>query len=74
MVLWDRWHDTHRQNIKAWKWMVASGVASLLFAVLIVIGWPETTGIVIGLLVKINFLTSGFSLFMLAIAIRNHGV
>ncbi len=63
-----------RQVFMAWKWMVASGVASLLFAVLILIGWPETTGIVIGLLVGINFLTSGFSLFMLGSAIRNQGV
>lgn len=60
-----------RQFFMAWKWMVASGLASLLLAVLILMGWPATTNIMIGLLVGINFLTSGLSLFMLGSAIRN---
>ena len=61
-----------RQIFMSWKWMVASGVTSLVLAVLILIGWPATTSIMIGLLVGINFLTSGLSLFMLGSAIRNH--
>ena len=61
-----------RRVFRSWKWMVASGVASLVLALLILIGWPATTSIMIGLLVGINFLTSGLSLFMLGSAIRNH--
>ena len=52
------------------------GVLFLLTVIagLVMVVRPETAGIVTGLLVGINFLTSGFSLFMLGAAIRNHGV
>jgi len=39
---------------------------------LILFGWPASSTIVIGLLVGINFLTSGASLLMLGYAIRAH--
>ena len=50
------------------------GVLFLLTVIagLVMVVRPETAGIVTGLLVGINFLTSGFSLFMLGAAIRNH--
>jgi len=61
-----------RQVFPAWKWMVASGVISLLLALSILFGWPASSTIVIGLLVGINFLSSGASLLMLGYAIRAH--
>lgn len=62
-----------RELFTAWKWMVFSGVISLLLALLILIGWPATTTVVMGLLIGFNFLSSGLSLFMLGSAVKSSG-
>lgn len=49
---------THRAA-RGWVWMVLSGVASLVLALLLVIGLPGTAMWALGLLVGLNFLTSG---------------
>lgn len=52
----------HQQN---WGWMVFSGICSLIVGIIILFGWPETAVWTLGLLLGINFLTTGISLFML---------
>ena len=55
----------------SWGWMLASGLADLVLAAIIVAGWPLSAGWVLGLLVGINLITSGLAVVMAAIAGRN---
>ena len=49
-----------------WGWMVFSGVASLAMAVLLIAGLPGTALWAIGLILGINFITSGFAFVALS--------
>jgi uncharacterized membrane protein HdeD (DUF308 family) len=55
----------------SWGWMLASGVADLALAAIIIAGWPVSAGLVLGLLVGVNLITSGLALVMAAITARN---
>ena len=48
-----------------WGWMALSGVCSLIVGFIILMGWPETAVWTLGLLLGINFLSTGFSLIIL---------
>jgi uncharacterized membrane protein HdeD (DUF308 family) len=54
----------------SWGWMLASGVADLILAALIIMGWPNTVGWALGLIVGVNLITSGWAAIMMAIAGR----
>jgi uncharacterized membrane protein HdeD (DUF308 family) len=54
----------------AWRWMLLSGVADLILAVLIIAGWPGSAGWALGIIVGMNLITSGLALVMAAIASR----
>ena len=58
---------------RGWGWPLASGLVTVLLAVLIYAGWPGSALWVIGLLVGIHLLMSGLSLTMLALAARGVG-
>jgi uncharacterized membrane protein HdeD (DUF308 family) len=58
-----------REAMPQWGWMVFSGLAALLLGLMILSGWPGTKAWTLGLLVGLNFLTSGISLIALAVAI-----
>lgn len=51
---------------RRWGWMVFSGLCSLGIGVMILIGWPETALWTLGLLLGVNFLSSGLALVMVA--------
>jgi uncharacterized membrane protein HdeD (DUF308 family) len=53
-----------------WGWMLLSGVADLVLAAIIIMGWPGTAIWALGLLVGVNLLTSGWALVMAALAGR----
>jgi uncharacterized membrane protein HdeD (DUF308 family) len=55
----------------SWGWMLASGLADLALAAIIVAGWPLSASWVLGLLVGVNLITSGLAVVMAAIAGRN---
>ncbi|MFI4983424.1 MAG: DUF308 domain-containing protein, partial [Nevskiales bacterium] len=55
----------------AWGWLLASGIADLVLAAIIIIGWPMTAAWTLGLLVGINLITSGFASVMTALAARD---
>jgi uncharacterized membrane protein HdeD (DUF308 family) len=44
-----------------WTGMLLSGIASIVLAIVIASGWPHTSLIVLGILLGINFLTTGFA-------------
>ena len=60
-----------REVVPQWGWMFFSGAAALVIGLMILSGWPGTEAWTLGLLVGLNFLTSGISLIALAVAIRS---
>jgi uncharacterized membrane protein HdeD (DUF308 family) len=55
----------------SWGWMLASGIADLILAALIIKGWPSTAGWALGLIVGVNLVTSGAAIIMVALAGRS---
>ena len=51
---------------ESWGWMLASGIADLALAALIIAGWPGTASWAIGLIVGVNLITSGVATIMVA--------
>ena len=57
---------------RGWGWLLASGILSVILGLLIWAEWPASGLWVIGLLVGIQLLFTGWSLVMLALAARAH--
>jgi uncharacterized membrane protein HdeD (DUF308 family) len=57
---------------RGWGWLLASGIVSVVLGVLIWKQWPTSGLWVIGLLVGIQLLFTGWSLVMLALVARGH--
>ena len=55
----------------SWGWLLASGIADLILAALIIMGWPSTAGWALGLIVGVNLVTSGAAIIMVALAGRS---
>ncbi len=55
----------------SWVWMLLSGLSDLALAAIVISGWPSTAAWVLGLLVGINLITSGWAIVMLAVAGRD---
>jgi uncharacterized membrane protein HdeD (DUF308 family) len=60
----------HRRVLRSWGWVVLTGIANIILALIIWAGFPGTADWVLGLLFGINLLLWGFSLIMTAIACR----
>jgi uncharacterized membrane protein HdeD (DUF308 family) len=54
----------------SWGWLLVSGLADLALAAIIMVGWPGTVVWILGLLVGINLLTSGWAVVMVALGAR----
>ena len=54
----------------SWGWMLASGIADLILAGLIVSGWPGTATWALGLIVGVNLISSGIAITMVAVTGR----
>jgi len=54
-----------------WGWMLASGIADLVLAGIIIAGWPGTAGWALGLIVGVNLITSGAAITTVALAARS---
>ena len=50
-----------------WGWMVFNGLTSLILAVFVCVGWPETALWLPGLLLGINLIFAGWSLFYISL-------
>lgn len=63
---------TYRDVIpSSWGWMLASGIADLLLAAIIISSWPVSAAWTIGLIVGINLITSGTAIVFAAIEARS---
>ena len=54
------------RTISNWGWMLASGIAALILAAIIFSGYPENVAWMLGLLVGINLIFSGWTMLMLS--------
>ena len=55
----------------SWGWLLASGLADFALAAIIIAGWPGTAAWVLGLLVGVNLLTTGWAVVMVALGARD---
>lgn len=55
---------------ESWGWMLASGIADLVLAGLIVAGWPGSAAWALGLIVGVNLISSGVAVTMVAVTAR----
>lgn len=53
-----------------WGWLLASGILSIALAILIVIGWPVGSLILIGYLVGFQIITCGVARIALSMAVK----
>ncbi len=53
-----------------WSGMMLSALASILLSLFILVGWPATSLITLGILIGINFVTSGAGFLALAFAAK----
>ncbi|RME17772.1 MAG: hypothetical protein D6797_01745 [Bdellovibrio sp.] len=56
---------------KGWGWMIFNGIASLILALLFLIGWPTTSLWLVGLYVSISLFFDGVSLIALGLTFRS---
>jgi uncharacterized membrane protein HdeD (DUF308 family) len=55
----------------SWGWLLMSGLADVVLAVMMIWGWPSTALWALGLVVGLNLLTSGLAIVMVAAAGRS---
>lgn len=64
-------HAFQIQTAQNWTWILVSGIASVILAVMIWAEFPQSSVFIIGLLVGIYFLINGFSLIMFSFALKD---
>jgi uncharacterized membrane protein HdeD (DUF308 family) len=63
---------SHREMIPhSWGWLLASGIADLVLAAIIISGWPGTVDWTLGLLAGVSLLTSGWVIVMVTMSARS---
>jgi uncharacterized membrane protein HdeD (DUF308 family) len=55
----------------SWKWLLASGIADLVLAGLIIYSWPASASWTLGLIVGISLITTGLAIVKTAMEVRN---
>jgi uncharacterized membrane protein HdeD (DUF308 family) len=56
---------------RSWGWLLASGIADLVLAAIIISGWPGTVAWTLGLLAGVSLVTSGWAILMVALSARS---
>jgi uncharacterized membrane protein HdeD (DUF308 family) len=54
-----------------WGWLLASGIADLIMAAILIYAWPLSAAWALGLLAGVNLITSGWAIIMAATAGRD---
>lgn len=64
---------SHRRGLlRSWGWMLASGIADLVLAGIIIAGWPMTAAWALGLIVGVNLITTGIAMITGGLAARHY--
>ena len=58
------------RELKAWGWLLFSGLLGIAVGLLIWLGWPSSATWALGLLVGIELIFAGWSLMLLGLAAR----
>jgi uncharacterized membrane protein HdeD (DUF308 family) len=56
--------------LSGWVGLLISGIASIVIALLIAAGWPSISLIVLGILLGVNFLSTGLAYLFVSRALR----
>lgn len=56
--------------LKSWVGMLFSGIASIVLAVLIMAGWPAISVVAVGILLGVDFISTGFGLIAVSRALK----
>jgi uncharacterized membrane protein HdeD (DUF308 family) len=56
--------------LKGWGWVLFSGIASIVLAVLIMAGWPRISAVALGILFGVNFISMGFGYLSVSSALK----
>lgn len=59
-----------RNKLPGWAGMLFSGICSIVIAVLIAAGWPAISGIALGILLGVNFLSTGVGYLAISQAVK----
>jgi uncharacterized membrane protein HdeD (DUF308 family) len=61
----------YRESMRStWGWMLASGIADLALAAIILLSWPMSVGWALGIIAGVNLITSGWAIAMAGLAGR----
>lgn len=58
------------RSTNRWGWLMASGILSIVLAIILLIGWPEQTVILAGIFLGINFLLYGIAVLAVVAGTR----
>lgn len=62
------WYQNRAQQ--GWRWLALSGVLSLLTGLLIAMGWPENSLVILGVLLAIDLIFQGWGMLALGLALK----
>ena len=58
------------RSTKAWGWLAVSALASIVLSLAILSGWPGTSLVTLGVLIGVNFVSSGLAFLLLGIGAK----
>ena len=61
---------SERRPLPGWIWMAFNGLITLILAFLILLGWPATSALFIGIFLGMSLLLDGLMLFMFGLALK----
>ncbi len=56
--------------LKGWVGMLLSGIASIVLSVLIMAGWPAISTVAVGILLGVDFISTGFGFILVSRALK----
>jgi uncharacterized membrane protein HdeD (DUF308 family) len=56
--------------LRAWTWLLMSALASMVLSLAILSGWPGTSLYALGVLIGVNFVSSGAAYLAVGMAVR----
>ncbi len=59
-----------RHPLRGWLWMALNGGISLFLAMLILVGWPETSALFLGIFLGVSLLVDGLMMFMFGLTLK----
>lgn len=55
---------------RRWGWLLAAGILSLVLSVILLVGWPEQTLVLVGIFLGLNFIFYGLAILAITTSVR----